>query len=305
MAARPSFPPTNTTVAVLISVSCQSPISRAQRVRGTADWELALATRHRTAPRGARCAGRQEQFQHDHRTHHGFPRRSPAPTSRSPSRPASSPSRARAPSSSPSGAPRPSSPPTAPSKAREGMDFFPLTIDVEERMYAAGRIPGSFFRREGRPTDLAILTCRLTDRPLRPSFPDGLPQRDPGRVHDPRRRRPQPLRRHHHQRRLRRADALRPALRRPDRRRAHGLRHRRRVGRPPRARRDRGIHLRPRGRRPRERRRRDRHHDGRGQRHRAGVGALPERRPVRHRGSHRPGPRGVQEVDQGLHRRPA
>jgi polyribonucleotide nucleotidyltransferase len=56
---------------------------------------------------------------------------------------------------------------------REGMDFFPLTVDVEERMYAAGRIPGSFFRREGRPTDLAILTCRLTDRPLRPSFPDG------------------------------------------------------------------------------------------------------------------------------------
>ncbi|MDE0802003.1 MAG: polyribonucleotide nucleotidyltransferase [Acidimicrobiales bacterium] len=58
-------------------------------------------------------------------------------------------------------------------KPREGMDFFPLTIDVEERMYAAGRIPGSFFRREGRPTDLAILTCRLTDRPLRPSFPNG------------------------------------------------------------------------------------------------------------------------------------
>ncbi len=56
---------------------------------------------------------------------------------------------------------------------REGMDFFPLTVDVEERMYAAGRIPGSFFRREGRPTDLAILTCRLTDRPLRPSFADG------------------------------------------------------------------------------------------------------------------------------------
>ena len=58
-------------------------------------------------------------------------------------------------------------------KFREGIDFFPLTVDVEERMYAAGRIPGSFFRREGRPTDLAILTCRLTDRPLRPSFPDG------------------------------------------------------------------------------------------------------------------------------------
>jgi polyribonucleotide nucleotidyltransferase len=56
---------------------------------------------------------------------------------------------------------------------REGMDFFPLTVDVEERAYAAGKIPGSFFRREGRPTDDAILTCRLTDRPLRPSFPDG------------------------------------------------------------------------------------------------------------------------------------
>ncbi len=58
-------------------------------------------------------------------------------------------------------------------KIREGIDFFPLTVDVEERMYAAGRIPGSFFRREGRPTDLAVLTCRLIDRPLRPSFADG------------------------------------------------------------------------------------------------------------------------------------
>ncbi len=56
---------------------------------------------------------------------------------------------------------------------REGMDFFPLTVDVEERAYAAGKIPGSFFRREGRPTEDAILTCRLTDRPLRPSFAKG------------------------------------------------------------------------------------------------------------------------------------
>ncbi|MEO7555641.1 MAG: polyribonucleotide nucleotidyltransferase, partial [Acidimicrobiales bacterium] len=56
---------------------------------------------------------------------------------------------------------------------REGIDFFPLTIDVEERAYANGRIPGSFFRREGRPTDAAILNCRLIDRPLRPSFPAG------------------------------------------------------------------------------------------------------------------------------------
>ncbi len=56
---------------------------------------------------------------------------------------------------------------------RPGTDFFPLTVDVEERAYAAGKIPGSFFRREGRPTEDAILTCRLTDRPLRPAFPDG------------------------------------------------------------------------------------------------------------------------------------
>ena len=56
---------------------------------------------------------------------------------------------------------------------REGMDFFPLTVDIEERMYAAGKIPGSFFRREGRPSDSAILTCRLIDRPLRPSFAEG------------------------------------------------------------------------------------------------------------------------------------
>ena len=56
---------------------------------------------------------------------------------------------------------------------RPGIDFFPLTVDVEERSYAAGKIPGSFFRREGRPTKDAILTCRLTDRPLRPAFPDG------------------------------------------------------------------------------------------------------------------------------------
>src|SRR6202008_1206567 len=57
---------------------------------------------------------------------------------------------------------------------KEHFDFFPLTVDVEERMYAAGRIPGSFFRREGRPSTDAVLTCRLIDRPLRPSFVDGL-----------------------------------------------------------------------------------------------------------------------------------
>jgi polyribonucleotide nucleotidyltransferase len=56
---------------------------------------------------------------------------------------------------------------------RDGVDFFPLTVDVEERAYAAGKIPGAFFRREGRPSEQAILTCRLIDRPLRPAFADG------------------------------------------------------------------------------------------------------------------------------------
>ena len=63
---------------------------------------------------------------------------------------------------------------TASNQPRENFDFFPLTVDVEERMYAAGRIPGSFFRREGRPSSEAILACRLIDRPLRPTFVKGL-----------------------------------------------------------------------------------------------------------------------------------
>ncbi|APT92348.1 polynucleotide phosphorylase [Corynebacterium phocae] len=63
---------------------------------------------------------------------------------------------------------------TASNQPREGFDFFPLTVDVEERMYAAGKIPGSFFRREGRPSTEAVLTCRLVDRPLRPTFVKGL-----------------------------------------------------------------------------------------------------------------------------------
>ncbi len=60
---------------------------------------------------------------------------------------------------------------TASNRPRDGASFFPLTVDIEERMYAVGRIPGSFFRREGRASDDAILTCRLIDRPLRPNFP--------------------------------------------------------------------------------------------------------------------------------------
>src|SRR3970282_1969023 len=63
---------------------------------------------------------------------------------------------------------------TMSAEPRQGIDFFPLTVDYEERMYAGGRIPGSFFRREGRPGEEAVLTARLTDRSLRPLFPKDL-----------------------------------------------------------------------------------------------------------------------------------
>src|ERR1700694_1114166 len=62
---------------------------------------------------------------------------------------------------------------TASPNPREGIDFFPLTVDYEERMYAAGKIPGGFIKREGRPSEKATLTARLIDRPIRPLFPEG------------------------------------------------------------------------------------------------------------------------------------
>src|SRR6476619_4307080 len=62
---------------------------------------------------------------------------------------------------------------TSSEEPREGIDFFPLTIEFEEKMYAAGKIPGGFIKRESRPTEQAILSARLTDRPLRPLFPKG------------------------------------------------------------------------------------------------------------------------------------
>ena len=62
---------------------------------------------------------------------------------------------------------------TATKSPREGIDFFPLSCDFEEKSYAAGKIPGGFIKREGRPTEKAILTSRLIDRPLRPLFPEG------------------------------------------------------------------------------------------------------------------------------------
>ena len=124
---------------------------------------------------------------------------------------------------------------TAGRQPKEQFDFFPLTVDVEERMYAAGRIPGSFFRREGRPSEDAILTCRLIDRPLRPTFAKGL--RNEVQVVitvmalDP----DAPVRRGGDQRRLGVHPALRPAVLRPGRRHPRRA-HRRPVGRLPDAR---------------------------------------------------------------------
>ena len=121
---------------------------------------------------------------------------------------------------------------TAGKTPKDHFDFFPLTIDVEERMYAVGQIPGSFFRSEGRPGEDAILTCRLIDRPLRPTFKKGLRNEvqvvitvmalDPEHA----------LRRAGHQRRVDVDPALRPAVLRPRRRRARRA-HRGPVGRVP------------------------------------------------------------------------
>ena len=110
--------------------------------------------------------------------------------------------------------------------AKPGQDFFPLTVDYQEKTYAAGRIPGGFFKREGRPSEKETLTCRLIDRPIRPLFPDGFynevqviatvmslnPEIDsdiPGA-----------------DRRLRRAGHLRRAVQRPDRCRPRRLHQR-------------------------------------------------------------------------------
>ena len=158
---------------------------------------------------------------------------------------------------------------------KDNFDFFPLTVDVEERSYAAGKIPGSFFRREGRPSTEAILVCRLIDRPLRPSFVNGLRNEvqivitvlsiapdefyDALAINAASRLHPD----------------LRPAVLRPHRRCAPRA-HRRPVGRVPEGRAARGRRLRPHRRRPvvtdedGTERRRD--HDGRGRGHRARAG---------------------------------
>ena len=188
---------------------------------------------------------------------------------------------------------------------REGIDFFPLTVDVEERAYAAGKIPGSFFRREGRPTEQAILTCRLIDRPLRPSFPDGFRNEtqvvitvigaDQENPHD-----------------VLAINAASAALM------LSGIPFDGPIGAVRLAYSQDGtwiphptyeegddstFELVVAGRQLDRRRRR--HHDGRGRRHREGLALLRGRRPEGHRGGHRRGPRGRQDVDQGVDRAPA
>ena len=191
------------------------------------------------------------------------------------------------------------------SKPREGIDFFPLSVDVEERMYAAGKIPGSFFRREGRPTDQAILTCRLIDRPLRPSFADGYRGEtqvvvtvlgaDQVNPHD-----------------VLAINAASAALM------LSGMPFEGPIGAVrigfsqdgewvPHVTYQDGdectFELVVAGRALDGGRRR--HHDGRGRRHREGARLLPRRRSARHRGGHRRRPREVQDVDPRVDRAPA
>ena len=190
---------------------------------------------------------------------------------------------------------------TAARSVREGTDFFPLTVDIEERTYAAGKIPGSFFRREGKSSDQAILTCRLIDRPLRPSFPERLPQRGPRRRHHLRRRPGEPPRRARHQRvpRPRSCSRASPSTARsapsgwPTRTDGTWIPH------PTYQEGDAStFELVVAGRAlDRDRRRRDRHHDGRGRRDRALVGLLRGRRAQGDRGGAGRRPRGGQDLD--------
>ena len=189
---------------------------------------------------------------------------------------------------------------TAGRSPKDQFDFFPLTVDVEERMYAAGKIPGSFFRREGRPSTDAILTCRLIDRPLRPTFTKGLRNEvqvvitvlalNPDHQYDVLA--------------INAASASTQISGLPFSGPIGGVRvgaHRRPVGRVPELQRRRALGLRHGRRRPRReehrwfRRRRD--HDGRGRVHRRDLGPGQERgRPGADRGGRGRGPRGLQEV---------
>ena len=185
---------------------------------------------------------------------------------------------------------------------RPGTDFFPLTIDVEERAYAAGKVPGSFFRREGRPTEDAILTCRLTDRPLRPAFPEGFRNEtqvvltvmgaDMANPHD-----------------VLSINAASASLMisgipfdGPIGAVRIALQPERRVDPSPDLRRGRSQHVRAGRRRASARQRRRGDHDGRSRRHREELRVLRRRRPEGRREGARRWPRGLQGVDQGVDR---
>ena len=145
-------------------------------------------------------------------------------------------------------------------EGREGADFFPLTVDVEEKMYAAGKIPGGFFKREGRAGEKAILNARMVDRPDPAAVAEGLQERGADHRHHVLGRHGERPRHPRHQRRLGRADALADALPGPGRGRAHRPPGRRAGGQPDPARAE-GVEPRP---------DRVRHargdHDGRGRR---------------------------------------
>ena len=145
------------------------------------------------------------------------------------------------------------------SEPRPGLDFFPLTVDFEERMYAAGKIPGGFIKRESRPSEAAILAARLTDRPDPPALPRGLQGRRPDRPHGPLDRPGERPRHPRHDRGVGRADDQRDPVPGPDRRRARRP-HRRRVRHQP----DRTAQLERVRARPRRLRHPRRDHDGRG-----------------------------------------
>ena len=155
---------------------------------------------------------------------------------------------------------------------REGVDFLPLTVDYQEKFYAAGRIPGGYFKREGRPTEKETLVSRLIDRPVRPLFAAGLAQRNPGDRDDAVARSRERSRRSGNDRVLGRADAVGRALHGPDRRRARRLRQQR-IRSQPAARRDGGEPARPRRRR----------HPGRGADGRIGSEGAERRRHARRR----------------------
>ena len=157
-----------------------------------------------------------------------YPRRkSNGAGARSRSRPARSRVRPTAPCSPPMAKPLCWPPWSAPRHPKEGVDFFPLTVNYQERYYAAGKIPGGYFKRERAPTERETLTSRLIDRPIRPLFAEGYQERDAGRRAGPQ---PRPGKRSRYRRPgrgFRRADHFRHSLHGPDRGGARRLYQRR------------------------------------------------------------------------------